>query len=307
MKYLIAILFVAFCLQCQAQFPDYYVYMVTGDVTIIKPGAKPIAVEQKQLVYKNDVIAVKKGGEITLLDKDANYFLLNTAGNYTNVAIKSRSKTHSEGITRKYLRFLFDELINPDHDFEKFKKENIAGVWGGVERSEEECENRIFPINGLKTSAASIVFRWHKSSPSSNYSFVIYDAAVKELFSTNVKDSLYAVNVNETLHGIQGKYFWRVTSDDGNCEKEVPIYFDILTPENEKKQVEQFVTANGNENLEIKLQQIDKLEKNAYINGAAENYAALVKAYPDNKALLKSYVSFLLKYGFDKEAKAVWK
>ena len=309
MRYLLIILFFAVSQLSQAQLPDYYVYLVNGDATLTntKSGGKPVVIKQKQLVYKADIITLKKGMEITLVDKNASFLVLNTPGAYkaSELPAKAATKTN-DGVTSKYLKLLFHELLDPNQDFEKLKKENIAGVWGGVSRG-DECGNRLFPVNGLKTSVASIVFRWHKTSPSSNYSFVMYDGDGKELVKVNTKDTSSTVNIDETLHGKTGKYFWRVTSEDGTCEDEVPIYFEILTPENEKKLVEQLTTAAGDENLEIQLQQIDKLEKNALIHAAAARYDNLVKADRGNKALLKSYVVFLLKYGFEEEARAAWK
>ncbi len=307
MKCLMVIFLFAFCLQGQAQIPDYYVYLVSGDASISKPGAKPIAAKQNQLVYKNDILILKKGTEITLVDKDAGFFVLNTAGTYKTIdLVKKATKKNNDGVTGKYLKLLFHELLDPNHDFEKFKNENIAGVWGGVSRG-DGCGNRIFPVNGLKTSVSSIIFRWHKTSPSSNYIFVIYDVDGKELVKMNVKDTLLPFNIAEILQGNSGKYLWRVTSNDGTCEDEVPTYFDILTIENEKKLSDKLVVETGSENLEKQLQQIDKLEKNAFINVASARYSALVKVNPGNGALLKSYVSFLLKYGFEKEAASAWR
>jgi len=63
----------------------------------------------------------------------------------------------------------------------------------------------------------------------------------------------------------------------------------------------------SNESLEKQLQQVDKLERNGFTDAASSRYASLVKANPRDKALMKSYVAFLLKYGFDDEAKAVWR
>jgi hypothetical protein len=290
-----------------AQLPDYYVYLVSGNASITKQGAAPVAVKQNQLVYKTDVITLNKTSEITLVDKEAVFLVLNTPGTYKiSELIKKATKKNNEGLTAKYLKLLFHELLDPEHDYEKFKKENIAGVWGGVSRG-DDCGNRIFPVNGLKTSVTSITFRWHKTSPSSNYLFVIYDADGKELVKMQVKDTLQSFDLTNVPQGKPGKYFWRVTSPDGVCEDEVPIYFDILTAENEKIQALQLSGTSGNESLALQLQQIDKLEKNAFINVASSRYADLIKTNPENGALRKSYVSFLLKYGFDEEAGAVWK
>ena len=305
MKYFFLPLFIVFCRQSVAQLPDYYVYLVTGEITITKPGAKPVVVKQKDLVFKNDVLVLKKGTSVTLVDKDASFFTLNNQLSCRGSdVVKKANKKSNDGVTGKYLQLLYHELLDPSHDFEKFKKENIAGVRGGVSRG-DECNNRIFPVNGLKTSQYSLVFRWHKTSPSSDYSFFIYDAQGTELVSAKSKDTFLVVSLHEKLRGKPGKYFWRVISHDGKCEDEIPIYFDLLTPEDEQKQAEA-IAGSAMKNIDMKLQDIDKLEKNAFIDIASSRYATVVKENPDNKPLLKSYVAFLLKYGFDEEAKLAW-
>ena len=307
MKHFFIFLFFALCLQSRAQLPDYYVYLSTGEATIARPGTKPVGAKQNQLVYKNDVIILKKGAEVTLVDKDASFIVLNTAGTYkADELIKKATKRNNDGITGKYLKLLFHELLDPNQDFDKFKKENVAGVWGGVSRG-DDCHNRILPMDGFKTSGASIVFKWRQTSRSSNYTFEIYDHENKPVNKINVKDTVLLVKVNDVLHNEKGIYKWRITSEDRGCEDEMPIYFEILTPENEQKLIGQLLASMGNETLEKQMQQVDRLEKNGFIDAASSRYAALVKANPEDKALMKSYVAFLLKYGFDEEARLAWR
>ncbi|MBL7737602.1 MAG: hypothetical protein JNK14_00155 [Chitinophagaceae bacterium] len=290
-----------------AQSPDYCIYLVSGEVLIAGKGKKPVTAKPRQLVYNTDSFTLKKGAEITLVDMNGGFFVLNSA--VTRKPLKgllagSTPKT-KDGITTKYLKLLFHELLDPHHDFEKLKKENIAGVWGGVSRG-DECGNRIFPVNGLQTSVRSITFKWHKTSPSSRYIFVIYDGRGKEFFKTTGKDTVIMLNTSETMKGVTGKYFWRVTSEDGDCEDEVPIYFTLLTQEEERSQAGILTADVTGESLESKMQQIDRLERNAFIHLAADRYDKIVNQNPGNQTLLKSYVLFLLKYGFEEEAKAAW-
>ena len=145
---------VAFC-----QLPDYYVDLVTGGVTLSRPGGKSEAVKYKQLIYKTDKITVAKGAELTLVDRDAGFYVINTSG--TNSAgewVKKATRKTKDGVTTGYLKLLFHELLDPNQDFDKFKKENVAGVWGGVSRG-DECVNRILPIPGYKTSGPVILFK----------------------------------------------------------------------------------------------------------------------------------------------------
>jgi len=305
MRYTLILVFFILSQQGLAQFPDYYVYLVYGRATYEKPGKKPAALVQKQCIFKNDIIVLKKGAKITLVDRDTNFFILNTpcvnkAGELT--ALFKKRKV--DGITSKYLKLLFHELFDPNGDPEKFNEKNLVKVKGTVFREVPDYSkfpgNKIFPENGLKSSTGSITFRWHKTSPVSQYSLVIYseknDSAV-----IAVKDTQRRVDIKETLHGDPGKYYWTVKSKDDTSENETPVLFEILTPAEERKDIKKILTFAGKESLKTQLQQIDKLEDDGFIDAASARFAAVVKANPDNEALRKSYVLFLLSYGFEKE------
>ena len=75
MKHLFLPIILVFCLQSQAQLPDYYIYLVKGNASITNAGKKPVMVKQKQLVFKNDVLSIGKGAELTLVDRNANYYV----------------------------------------------------------------------------------------------------------------------------------------------------------------------------------------------------------------------------------------
>ena len=122
-----------------------------------------------------------------------------------------------------------------------------------------------------------------------------------------VKDTQKTLNLIQSLHSVTGNYYWLVKGENPGCEDEVPVYFELMTHENEQKLISSLLPGNANEDLPGQLQAIDKLEKNAMIPAASKYYSSLVNANPGNEALLKSYVLFLLKYGFDEEAVKEWK
>ena len=126
MKHLLLPLLLVFYLQSQAQLPDYYVYLVKGNASITNSGKKPVIVKQKQLVFKSDMLSVGKGAELTLVDRNANYYVVKTEGvNKVSGLVKKAIAKAADGLTAKYLKLLFHELLDPNHDFDKLKKENI--------------------------------------------------------------------------------------------------------------------------------------------------------------------------------------
>ena len=290
---------------CRAQLPEYYVYLVKGDITVQKPNKKTEKIKQKQLLFKEDILTLTKNSEVTLVNKDANYLVLNTPG--TIRASELGKKTHDSytGVTKKYMNLVWHELLDPDYDLTKFKQQNLGGVWGGVSRG-EACNNLIFPINGLKTSMDSVMFKWHKTSQTPDYTFYIYDGMGAEVVKMQVRDTIKTINLKQILSSRPGKYYWLVKSNDGSCEEEVPLYFEFMSRKDEAALVESLIQQVQYDDLISALDKLDRLEKNALILKASDYYTAVIKANPGNLPLMKSYIVFLFKYGFDAEAESAW-
>lgn len=288
----------------QAQLPDYYVYLVKGNVYLSKNNTKQ-ALKQGDFIFLNDVISVDKNSEITIVNKDEKYAVLNTPGIFKANTLNNKFEDYYSGITKKYLALVWEEVLDPNYDLSKFKKKNLTESYGGVFRG-DDCKNLVFPVNGLKTSEDSIQFRWRKTSAPGNYNFFIYDGDGKQIVQTNVKDTQTIINANK-LQLPTGKYYWLIKGENSTCEEEVPLYFQLINKNDEQALINSFSGEEQDSDLISALELADKLEKNAMIYAAKKNYQELLNKYPDNKTVLRLYVLFLLKYGFDDQASLVWK
>ena len=305
MKHLILFSLIAVFKISHAQLPDYYVYLVKGTVSVSRSNGKPQSIKQGDFIFNNDALAIGKNSEVTLVNRNTEYIVLNTPGTVkASMLSKMSSKTYT-GVTKKYLHLVWEEVLDPNYDFTKFKQKNLTGVYGGVSRG-ESCENLLFPVNGLKTSENTLHFKWLQTSAARNYNFYIYDGSGKEILSKQVKDTQMIIGIDDTQLQ-SGKYYWLIKSDDGNCEDEVPLYFEILSKEQENNLLASILPATQNDSLVTELDTIDRLEKNALIYTAKAHYNNLIKNNSGNKALRRIYIMFLLNYGFDEEAASAWK
>ena len=284
--------------------PEYCVYLVKGDVTVNTAGSKPQKINQNQYLFNNQVLSLSKSSEITLINKDAKLLVLNTVGTVKVSDLSKKFSGSSPSITKTYLNLVFHELLDPKYDFTKFKQKNLGGIRGGVSRG-GPCDNLIFPINNLKTSGESIHFKWHQTSPTSEYTFLIYDLTGKELLNMSLRDTQQTMNISQVLQGKTGKYYWMIKGKDDYCQEQ-PLSFEIMNKDEEHQVIQSLKVLKGEADLLSQLQIVDELEKNNWIYAASEYYFSIIKANSDNFPLLKSYVLFLLKYGFVEEAEATW-
>lgn len=305
MKYIITFLFFSTCFQCFSQVHDYYVFLVKGDVLVFKPGANATLVKQNSFLDNGQLITIKKNAEVTVVGREQEYYVLQSPGTYKVKDLEKEKANPISGVTKTYLRLVWDELFHPHEDYKSFTNNNNTVVYGGVSRN-IDCNNLVFPIAGLKTSGDSLHFKWHKTSPSSSYRLLVYDSQRKEVVNMAIKDTQEILSLTVDLHAIPGNYYWLVESEDGTCEDEVPVFFELMTKENEQKLIASILAGNNDQDLPEGLQAINKLEKNGLIHAAAEYYSTLVNKYPNEEILVKSYVLFLLKYGYDDRAYSAW-
>lgn len=305
MKKILTLLFFIICLQSHSQVHDYYVFLVKGEALVSKTHGTPVLLKQNSLLHNGQVVIIKKGTEVTLAGKNQECYVLNIPGTYKLKDLDKEKPDPVSGVTKTYLKLIWNELFHPNDDFKTFTNNNNAMAYGGVSRG-FECNNLIFPINGLKTSSDTLHFKWHQTSPSSKYTFFIYDGEGKDVAKIAIKDTQLTINKNQFSGSKTGKYYWLVKSDDATCEDEVPIYFELMTKNDEAKLISSLITITGNEDLQNKFQIIETLEKKGMIYSAADFYQSLIKENPDDEALRKSCVLFLLKYGFDEEATVAW-
>ena len=305
MKKILTLLLFIISLQSHSQVHDYYVFLVKGEALVSKSGGNLVSVEQNSFLDNSQQVTIKKGAEVTLAGKEQEYYVLNSPGVYKLKDLHKEKSDPISGVTKTYLKLVWNELFHPHDDFKTFTNNNNAMAYGGVSRG-FECNNLIFPIPDLKTSVDSLHFIWHQTSPSSSYALMIYDNQGKEIVNVPVKDTQTTISFTKELHSIPGNYYWLVKGDGGGCEDDVPVVFELLSKEHEQKLVSTILEGNSNADLPGQLLAINKLEKNGLIPAASEYYSTLVNTNPGNEVLLKSYVLFLLRYGYDTKAYLVW-
>ncbi|MGZ5245290.1 MAG: hypothetical protein ACXWD4_15320 [Bacteroidia bacterium] len=298
MKYAIFFLLISTTAAAQ-QMPDYIVYLVKGEVTTHKGTGKPVKVKQHQFIYGPETITVKQGAEVTLSDKSGASFVLNSPKAYAVRSLSKRQIKSTDNLTQKYLHLLYHELLDPGHDYNKFKKENVGGVWGGVNRS-GDCGNLLFPVVGTKTADKTVQFKWRNTSRANNYFVKVYNSEAKEVVSLPAKDTFLTIDLAKYIPEAEGKYYWRIQGDETACEDETPLLLELITHEQEDKKVQELEMVGTN-----KLWVIEQLEKDNFLPRAQKYFQSFVNASND-PSLAKTYTWFLLKYNLDEEAKKSW-
>lgn len=227
-------LFLFLSTDVSAQFPEFYVYLYKGEVSVLANNKKKNKVQPRQLIFSTDQLLLKEEkSEITLVDKSGNFVVVRGKG-YHKVSDISTTSTASNSITQKYLRLVWEDLLDPTHT-NKSKIESIAASWGGAVRS--GCDITKFPKNGYKSSAETIHFAWRPSLSDSSYKFLIVDIHDNQIINEVVRDT--QINVATKNLGIAGEsFYWSIQPTENSC-RSVPKYrIDLIDSKTENEQVQ---------------------------------------------------------------------
>lgn len=284
-------------------FPDYCVYLVRGNVTITNVHVKDKKVSQNQFINKGDVINVSKNSEVQMFNRNGKFLTLNKPGNYTTSDVTKKINVNaSHSLTSMYLKLVYEQLLDPKYDFNKIKQDAVGAAYGAVTRG-IRCNILIYPPKGFKTSNTYIEFKWHPNAPYTFYNLNLYDSDKNKLNNFLVEDTQKLIDIKNEIKLEPGRYYW--TSRPNKCDETHLIYFDIISKEMEKKQISKIIKDIKTNDLMGELNILNNLESEGFLEKASENYKTLLKKFPKDESLRRSYIIFLSKYGFEKEAEGI--
>ena len=191
-------------------------------------------------------------------------------------------------------------MFDPHYDVSKIKRNSVGAVYGAASRG---IKYLIYPVDYLKTAGDSLRFTWNKVSSVDAYTLNIFDENKSVAYSEIIKDTTKVISLQ--LLKNKGNFSWGIKEFSNNPGYET-FKFQWLSVEDEVKETAAFYKRPTDDNLKDKLDFIDELEGNAFIEKAKTEYANLLKDHLDNKALADSYYIFLTSYGFDAEAKNIF-
>ena len=301
------ILFLLVSNSVDGQMPEYYSYLVKGQVQYKKAKAKPISLAPKTLLFKEDVIILPKGkkAEITLVDKNSNYIVISNPGTYKVSELPQKPHQESESITAKYFHLVWEELFQPKKDFATFKKRNLAVVSGGVSRG--DCDVLKAPVNETVAGQGDILFSWKNFSTDPLYIFVLSDEKNIEVLRLKVRDTQLILNTAPWLISPKNRYYWKVVSNNSSCtafpNNELRLWSNKEIGQR-VNEIKSSVQNNGDTTL-YHLQVAESLEKENMFDEVNKYYKAVIDQSND-QVLRSSYAVFLLRIGREKEAERLY-
>ena len=305
MKLIYTFVSMMMCYVASSQVPSYCIYLMSGDITVSAKGKQPEKARINQFLTDNQELKLGNKAQLTLVNKDSKYLVLNTAGTYQVGALSQNLKNYPPGVTQKYVSLLWKDLVASQDNFSAVRKSASAGVIGGVHRG-DDCGVLVFPSPGMRTSNDDIRFIWKKNGKGGEYELSVSDDQMNEILTRPVSDTQVNLVISRDLKGMKGRMYWSIRPRAmPSCEIEASP-FDLASNDEADKAVateRDFLAKNDPID---QLSVIDQLIKDGWVYKAFRFYDILVRNNPGNRMISGQYAMLLLQYGFSKEAEEVY-
>ena len=236
MKKTMPLLLFFVCHYCQAQFPEYYIYLYKGNVNVVSKANKKVKASSKQLIYATDHLQLEGDHpEVTLVNQKGKFVEVKGKGLYAVNTLKP-SDNSAPSLTEAYFHMVWEELLDPSH--QKSKIESIASSWGGGSRG--SCDLTAFPRSGYKTSSDSLHFSWHTTGDSGDYHFIVYNSEGQEIINTSTADPKWWFLPKRSPQEIP-IFYWSVQSGSKPCRTLAKNSFILLQPSKQQEIVEALI------------------------------------------------------------------
>lgn len=251
--------------------PKAVVYTITGNVSVFRNG-KNVLLKQKDYIFYDDIISIKKSATITLFTQDGKFIELNQAQRYSYKDLQQSLQIRKIGITEKYLELIWHDLFKPSSEKSGLSTKSIGGATGGARRG--DCDINIEPLNKSKLSDDTLFFSWKKVPNATFYKFALADNSNNEYFNIMTTDTVLILLKRGLLKDEANTYYWSVDAGGdkmGNCSV-VSNAITITSSAEKQIQINALIKEVPNDSDEFiyKLKISDKLAINGWYKEAFE-------------------------------------
>lgn len=290
--------------------PDFSVVTLKGDNQVKRTDATNWEkLKAGDKLFSDDQIKLADGAYLALLHTSGSPIEVSKSGNYTVKKLSSQASTHKSDVTKKFTKYLVDELKSSDDvlssgDYRK-KMKNLGAVERSIESTNSNSITAMMPLNSYSIDN-SITFNWNNNENNES-NLVIKNSDSKVIFEKNTKANNLTVDLNSLNLNKDECYFWFVTSGDNKSEEYCLFNIneeEINSINADLKTIEEEI---GSENAALaSLVKANYLsEKN--INYKADQEFANAVSISNNDNYKVVYAKFLLKMGLNDKAESLLK
>jgi|GEM_PF-1281387 len=291
--------------------PDFSVVTLKGDNQVKRvDGANWEKLKAGDKLFSDDQIKLADGAYLALLHTTGAPIEVSKSGNYTVKKLASQASTHKSDVTKKFTKYLVDELKSSDDvlssgDYRK-KMKNLGAVERSIESANTNSITAMMPLNSYSIDN-TMSFNWNDNKLSDKYNLIIKNSDSKVIYENNTNENNLNVDLSSLNMDKDECYFWYVTSGENKSEEY--CLFNINEEEvnsinTDLKTIEDEI-GSDNSALASLVKANYLADKN--INYKADQEFANAISITNNDNYKVVYAKFLLKMGMNDKAEALLK
>lgn len=145
---------------------------------IFRSSSPAKALGKGALIQTADVVTLKTGDMLSLIDKNGSLYKIETSGKYTYKQLTDHKvEEDKSSLTSKYFKYLWEEMTHAS---------GSETIIGGVFRGENLMK---FPIDSALVVSSKIKFTWETDSAFDTYYFFLRNVETQELLKLETNGS----------------------------------------------------------------------------------------------------------------------
>jgi hypothetical protein len=286
---------------------EFKVLASKGNIEVKTPRSEAKKIKTGDNINSDDIIKIPKSSYVGLMHKSGKTIEIKEEGEYKAKDLAEKLSSHKTSFSKRFAQYVADEIAGGESVMKGSNyRENMQST-GSVERgiSDEFDPNKVkIKLNTPRKFTAIqpvLTLYWNKIPGVTKYTFKLTDRFDRPVFSKEVSDTLYVLDLAPLDVEKDVYYFWKITSIAGvGAESETACF---LYPSYEKMASKRDSIELLKRELEDDSSPLNQLimasyfEENQLILEAMDSYQNAIKLAPEVEEFRQVYDKFLKRYG----------
>ena len=169
---------------------------------IVNSASPTKALGKGTLIHTSDVITLKNGDMLSLIDKNGSLYKIDASGKYTyKQLISHKVEGDKSSLTSKYFKYLWEEMTHAS---------GSETIIGGVFRGENLMR---FPIDSALVVSSKVKFTWDIDSASTTYYFFLRNIETHTLLRLATNGSEVSLFKENPIFNTGNSFEWFVDTE----------------------------------------------------------------------------------------------
>lgn len=308
---LLLLVCIIYTIKVQAQKELFKVVASTGNIQVLTHPNNPwINVVAGNKLNDGDRIRLIGQGYLSILHTSGKALELRKEGNYSISELSKNINLSTSGISQRFANYVLKEISKVDNNNFSGSITKQMAITGAVERSTSDYAIQINMPKNTNLIDTVVTLAWQKIKDTDLYLITLSDKFAKIVFTRELTDTVFSLNVKNLNLEPEDYYYWSVASKNNPKLISSEYTLNILSMKTQRALNDTLdVLARelgDNKSAISNLILASFYEQHKIMNRAMDSYKEAIRLEPNSDDYKKAFALFLIRNGLFDQARQIW-